>query len=64
MRYRYDPFCVKSSVHLVAEVTESGRNDVQEDSIDVPLVANPISVSFDESNPTAFRPGLPYTVKV
>ena len=64
VRFRYDPFCVKSSIKLVAEVTEAGREDKQSASITVPLVANPISVSFDDNNPTVFRPGLPYTIKV
>ena len=62
--YRYDPFCVRSSVHIVAEVTEKGRNATRSASIVVPLVSNPISVSFHESNAKIFRPGLPYTLKV
>ena len=64
VRYRYDPFCVKSSIKLVAEVTEQGRGIKQSASIKVPLVANPISVSFSINNPTIFKPGLPYTIKV
>jgi CD109 antigen len=61
--YRYDPFCVRSSVHIVAEVTEKGRNATRSASIVVPLVSNPISVSFHESNAKVFRPELPYTLK-
>ena len=64
VRYRYDPFCVRSSIRIVAEVKEMGRNDVQRDKILIPLVSNPISLNFDKSNPTVFRPGLPYTIKV
>ena len=63
-RYRYDPFCVKSTIDIVAEVTESGRNTTQSAKTTIPLVSNPITVSFDDSNPNVFRPGLPYTVKV
>lgn len=61
--YRYDPFCVKSTVNVVAEVTERGRNATQSASLTIPLVSNPISVSFTD-NPTIFRPGLDYTIKV
>ena len=61
VRYRYDPFCVRSSIRITAEVTEGGRNTTQSDSIVVPLVSNPISLSFDENTPTVFRPGLAYT---
>lgn len=64
VRYRYDPFCVRSSIHIVAEVTEIGQDNVQSDKIVIPLVSNPISLKFHKSNPTVFRPGLPYTVKV
>lgn len=64
VRYRYDPFCVQSSIHIVAEVKEIGRSAVQSDKIIIPLVSNPISLEFHKSNPTVFRPGLPYTVKV
>ena len=61
VRYRYDPFCVRSSIRITAEVTEGGRNTTQSDSIVVPLVSNSISLSFDENTPTVFRPGLAYT---
>ena len=64
VQYRYDPFCVSSSIRLVAEVTEVGRKLNQSASTVVPLVANPVSVSFQDNNPTVFRPGLPYTIKV
>ena len=64
VRYRYDPFCVRSSIKIVAEVTESGRNAKQSDSIVVPLVSNPLTVSFDDDLPPIFRPGLPYIVRV
>ena len=64
VQYRYDPFCVSSSIRLVVEVTEAGRKLNQSASTVVPLVANPVSVSFQDNNPTVFRPGLPYTIKV
>ncbi|CAI8027819.1 Murinoglobulin-1, partial [Geodia barretti] len=60
--YRYDPFCVKSTILIVAEVTERGRNATQSTSLRIPLVSNPISLSFTDS-PTIFRPGIDYTIK-
>ena len=61
--YRYDPFCVKSSIEIVAEVVEAGRNATQTASLRIPLVSNSISVSFTDNSPV-FRPGLDYIIKV
>ena len=64
VRYRYNPFCAQSSIHIVAEVTEKGGSATHSASVVIPLVSNPISASFHESNAKVFRPGLPYTFKV
>ena len=64
MRYRFDPFCVKSRVRITAEVEEAGRGTKQSDTISFPLVANPVRVRLADDNPRLFRAGLNYTLKV
>ncbi len=64
VRYRYDPFCVKSSIKLTAEVEEAGRGTKIAESTVIPLVFSPIDVKFAEDNSKIFRPGLNYTLKV
>ena len=64
VRYRYDPFCVKSSIKLTAEVEEAGRGTKIAESTVSPLVFSPIDVKFAEDNSKIFRPGLNYTLKV
>ncbi len=64
VRYRYDPFCVKSSIKLIAEVEEAGRGTKIAESAVIPLVFSPIDVKFADNNPNIFRPGLNYTLKV
>ena len=64
VRFRYDPFCVKSSILIVAEVEESGRGTNQSATLTIPLVANPVSVKFTDENPKLFKPGLNHTMKV
>ena len=64
VRYRYDPFCVKSSIVIVAEVEESGRGTNQTATLTIPLVANPVSLKFTDENPKLFKPGLNHTMKV
>ncbi|XP_064400639.1 C3 and PZP-like alpha-2-macroglobulin domain-containing protein 8 [Halichondria panicea] len=63
VRYRYDPFCVKSSIKLTAEVEEAGRGTKIAESTVIPLVFSPIDVKFAEDNSKIFRPGLNYTLK-
>jgi len=62
-RYKYDPFCVNSRVHITAEVEEAGRGTKQSDTTSFPLVANPVQVKFADDNPQLFRAGLNYTLK-
>ena len=64
MRYRYDPFCVKASIKIVAEVTTAGGRVRIAESLTLDLVANPISVKLSADNPSLFKPGLNYIVKV
>ena len=64
VRYRYDPFCVKSTILIMAEVVEDGRGTKISDSANIPLVFSPIDVAFADDNPSTFKPGLTYTVKV
>ena len=64
VRYRYDPFCVKSTIAIVAEVEEAGRGTKAADTHRFSLVASPVDVKFADDNPKVFRPGLNYTVKV
>ena len=64
MRYRFDPFCVKSRVRITAEVGEAGRGTKQSDTISFPLVTNPVRVKLADDNPQLFRAGLNYTLKV
>ena len=64
VRYRYDPFCVKSSIKVIAEVEEAGRGTKIAESITIPLVISPIEVKFADDNSKVFRPGLNYSLKV
>ena len=64
VRYRYDPFCVKSKIIIVAEVKEDGRGTLLADTASIPLVFSPVNVQFAEDNPRVFRPGLNYVMKV
>ena len=64
LRYRFDPFCVSSSIKIFAEVEEKGRGTKFNDTASVPLVANEVRYSFDEKMPRMFRPGLEYPVMV
>jgi len=64
VRYRFDPFCVKSTVKVTAEVREIGRGTTQSADTVIPLVANPIALSFTDGNARSFRAGLPYTTRV
>ena len=64
VRYRFDPFCVKSRVRITAEVEEAGRGTKQSDTISFPLVANPVRVRLADDNPRLFHAGLNYTLKV
>ena len=64
VRYRFDPFCVKSQVRITAEVEEAGRGTKQFDTISFRLVANPVRVRLADDNPQLFRAGLNYTLKV
>ena len=64
VRYRYDPFCVRSSIQLVAEVEESGRGTKIADTHSFQLVFSSVDVKFADDNPRVFRPGMNYTMKV
>ena len=64
VRYRFNPFCVKSRVRITAEVEEAGRGTKQSDTVSFPLVANPVRVRLADDNPQLFRAGLNYTLKV
>lgn len=64
VRYRFDPFCVKSTIKVTAEVRENGRGTTQSADMTIPLVANPITLSFTDDTPRSFRAGLPYTARV
>ena len=64
LRYRFDPFCVSSSIKVFAEVEEKGRGTKFNDTASVPLVANRVSFSFDEKMPRMFRAGMEYPVMV
>ena len=64
VRYRYDPFCVRASIKMVAEVTEAGGGARFSDSLTFDLVANPVSVKLSDDNPSLFKPGLNYSLKV
>ena len=64
VRYRFDPFCVKSTIKVTAEVRESGRGTTQSAEMTIPLVANPITLSFTDGTARSFRAGLPYTARV
>ncbi len=48
----------------MAEVVEDGRGTKISDSANIPLVFSPIDVAFADDNPSTFKPGLTYTVKV
>ena len=63
VRYRFDPFCVKSTIKVTAEVRENGRGTTQSTDMIIPLVANPIKLSFTDTA-RSFRAGLPYTARV
>jgi len=64
VRYRFDPFCVKSTIKITAEVAEAGRGTTQSTEMVIPLVANPVTLSFAEGTPRSFRPGLSYMARV
>ena len=64
LRYRFDPFCVSSSIKIFAEVEEKGRGTKLKDTVSVPLVADQVHFSFDEEMPRMFRAGLEYPVMV
>ena len=49
---------------MTAEVTENGRETTQSTDMIVPLVANPIALSFTDDIARSFRAGLPYTTRV
>ena len=63
VRYRFDPFCVKSTIKVTAEVRENGRGTTQSTDMTIPLVANPVKLSFTDTA-RSFRAGLPYTARV
>ena len=64
VRYRYDPFCAKSKIIIVAEVMVDRLGTLLADSASIPLVSNPVNIQFAEDNPRVFRPGLDYVMKV
>ena len=64
LRYRFDPFCVSSSIKIFAEVEEKGRGTKFNHTASVPLVASLVRFSFDEAMPRMFRPGMEYPVMV
>lgn len=64
VRYRYDPFCVRSSIKLVAEVEESGRGTKIADSHTFQLVYSSVDLKFADNNPRVFRPGMNYSMRV
>ena len=64
VRYRYDPFCVKSTIRLVAEVKESGRGTKLTDTHSFQLVYSSVDLKFADDNPKVFRPGMNYAMKV
>ena len=64
VRFRYDPFCVRSRIVITAVVEEAGRGTNQSASLTIPLVANPVSVKFSEQNPKIFKAGLNYVMRV
>ena len=64
VRYRYDPFCVKSTVNLIAEVEESGRGTKLTDTHSFQLVYSSVDLKFHDDNPKVFRPGMNYAMKV
>ena len=64
VRYRYDPFCVRSSIKLVAEVEESGRGTKISKSHTFHLAHSSVVVKFADENPKVFRPGMMYSMKV
>jgi hypothetical protein len=64
VRYRYDPFCVRSSIKLVAEVEESGRGTKIADSHTFRLVYSSVDLKFADNNPRVFRPGMNYSMRV
>jgi len=55
---------VKSTIKITAEVAEAGRGTTQSTEMIIPLVANPVTLSFAEGTPQSFRPGLPYMARV
>ncbi len=64
-RYLYNPFCVKgTTIKVVAEVTEDGRDLKSSDVLTIPLKSDSVSITFADSMSKLFQPGLPYTVKV
>ena len=64
VRYRYDPFCVKSTITLVAEVEESGRSTKLTETHSFQLVHSSVDLKFADNNPKVFRPGMNYAMKV
>ena len=64
VRYHYDPFCVKSTIKLVAEVEESGRGTKLTDTHSFQLVYSSVDLKFADDNPKVFRPGMNYAMKV
>ena len=64
VRYRYDPFCVRSTIRLVAEVEEGGRGTKLADTHSFQLVYSSVDLRFAVDNPTVFRPGMNYSMKV
>jgi len=64
VRYRFDPFCVKSTIKVTAEVAENGRGTTQSADTIIPLLANPVTLSFADGTARSFRAGLPYTIRV
>lgn len=64
VRYRYDPFCTKSSIKVTAEVEEAGRGTKIAESATIPLAFSALSVKFADDNSKVFHPGLNYSLKV
>jgi prenyltransferase beta subunit len=64
LRYRFDPFCVSSSIEVTAEVMEMGRETKYSSRIKFPLIANKVSFKFHEDMKETFKPGLPYNLKI
>ena len=64
LRYRFDPFCVTSSIKIFTEGEERGRGTKFNHTASVPLVPSLVRFSFDEAMPRMFRPGMEYPVMV